>query len=209
MGSWATAYITPSLAQLYGAFGANPDLEAESNRTLEAGLELGLVSGLRISVLHFDRKEENTVLFDNADFLYFNSDTGVRVRGLEGELQWEWSPGSQLQFNYTFTEPEGENAIRIPKHKLNLLSRWQFTRKGGVTVSYSFTGERMDTDFSTFTPVTLEGFSLVDLRLDYDFHPGRFSAFLQVSNLLNESYTEVIGFSTPGRNVMLGGTLQL
>ena len=209
MGSWATAYITPSLAQLYGSFGANPDLEAESNRTVEAGLEFSLVSGLRFTLLHFDRKEENTVLFDNAGFLYFNSDSGVRVRGLEGELHWEWSAGSRLQLNYTFTEPEGENAIRIPKHKLNLLTRWQVTRKGGVSVRYSFTGERTDTDFSTFTPVVLEGFSLVDLRLDYEFCPGRLSAFLQLSNALNETYTEVLGFTTPGRNLMMGWNLQL
>ena len=59
MGSWATAYITPSLAQLYGAFGANPDLQPEDNTTLEGGLELGLDSGLRISLLHFDRREDN------------------------------------------------------------------------------------------------------------------------------------------------------
>lgn len=209
LGSWATAYITPSLAQLFGAFGANPDLEAESNRTLEAGLELRLLSGLRISLLHFDRKEENTVLFDNARFLYFNSESSVRVRGLEGEFQWELSPGNRLQLNYTFTEPEGENALRIPKHKLNLLARWQFAASAGATVRYSFTGKRRDTDFSTFTPVELEAFSLLDLRLDYDLWPGRLNAFIQVSNLTNERYTEVTGFATPGRNVMLGWALRL
>ncbi len=209
LGSWATAYITPSLAQLYGAFGANPSLQPESNSTLEGGLELSLDRGIRFSLLHFDRREDNTVLFNNADFLFFNSDAQTRVRGLEGELRWIWMGRNQLSLNYTFTEPEGAGAIRIPKHKLNLSAQVGITARASALIRYSFTGKRTDTDFATFTPVELDAFSLLDLRLDYQFHPGRLNAFLRVSNILNESYTEVLGFTTPGRNVAIGWSLQL
>ena len=209
MGSWATAYITPSLAQLYGAFGANPDLGSETNRTLEAGLELGLSKDIRMNLLYFDRLEENTVLFDNAEFLYFNSASEVKVNGVEWEFQWNWAPGSRIHINYTFTDPEGENAIRIPKHKLNVMARAQLTSRLGGMFSYSYTGKRTDTDFSTFSQVELEAFSLLDLRLEYDLWPGRLNAYFLVSNLLNEAYTEVLGFETPGRNFMLGWKLQL
>jgi vitamin B12 transporter len=68
---------------------------------------------------------------------------------------------------------------------------------------------RTDTDFTTFTPVELPGFSLVDVRVDYQICPGRLEGFLQVSNLLGESYTEVLGFATPGRNFQVGWSLKL
>ena len=209
LGSWATAYITPSLSQLYGSFGANPNLQPESNTTLEGGLEFSLDRGIRISLLHFDRREDNTVLFNNADFLFFNSDEKTRVRGVEGELSWTWQGRGELTLNYAFTEPEGEGAIRIPKHKVNLSTQVALTERASALLRYSYTGKRTDTDFATFTPVELEAFSLLDLRLDYQFLPGRLNTFFRISNVLNESYTEVLGFTTPGRNVAIGWSLRL
>ena len=209
MGTVATSYITPSLSQLYGAFGANPDLEPETNRTLEAGTELSLNSGLRFSLVHFSRREENTVQFNNADFIYFNATEPIRVSGLEAEMDWQWHPNSQITLNYTFTEREGGNAIRIPKHKFNFSAWAQLGKRTRATARYSYTGKRTDTDFSTFEPVELEGFSLIDLRLDYAFIPDRLSAFVSIDNVLNTEYTEVLGYSTPGRNVMLGWSLKL
>lgn len=209
MGSWATAYVTPSLAQLYGAFGANPDLEAENNRTLETGLELNLDNGFRISGLFFDRREENTVLFDNADFIYFNSEDPVSVQGFEAEALWQWAQGSRISLNYTFTEPEGANAIRIPKHKLNVVAQTRLGDRFSALVRYSYTGTRTDTDFTTFTQVDLEPFSLVDFRLDYTVLKGRLDAFISASNIFDEAFTEVIGFQTPGRNVLVGWSLTL
>ena len=209
MASWATAYITPSLAQLFGAFGANPDLDAEDNRTLEAGVELNLDSGFRVSGLFFDRQEEQTILFDNADFIFFNAPEPVSVQGFEGEVLWKWAPGSRLELNYTFTQPEGANAIRIPKHKLNAILQTRLGTRWSSLLRYSYTGSREDTDFTTFTQVELEPFSLIDLRVDFAVIPGRLDAFLSASNILNESFTEVLGFQTPGRNVMVGWALQL
>jgi len=80
-------------------------LEAEDNRTLEAGVELNLDSGFRVIGLFFDRQEEQTILFDNADFIFFNAPEPVSVEGFEGEVLWKWAPGRRLELNYTFTQP--------------------------------------------------------------------------------------------------------
>jgi vitamin B12 transporter len=208
MGSWATAYITPSLAQLYGAFGANPGLDAENNRTLEAALEYRSDSGLRISGLYFNRRESNTIQFNNADFVYFNAPDPVRVKGFEGEVAWEVGAG-RLALNYTFTEPEGANAIRIPKHKINAVVQTRFGGRFSALARYGYTGSRTDTDFTTFTAVELDPFSLLDFRLEYSLVPGRLNAFFDATNIFNESFTEVIGFQTPGRNFTVGWSLTL
>ena len=40
MGSYATSFIAPTLNQLFGQFGANPNLQPETNRTIEVGMEI-------------------------------------------------------------------------------------------------------------------------------------------------------------------------
>ena len=209
MGSYATSYITPSLTQLFGNFGANPDLEPEENRTLEVGLEYNSENWLRLSGLYFNRKEENFVFFDGANSEYLNADNIIDAQGFELELDWKVTGQLQLNANYTFTERKGDNAIRIPKHKLNALLGYGISDRTFTSLSYAYTGQRFDTDFSIFSDVALDPYSLIDLYISHDLFPGRLKVFFGLSNLLNEKYVEIIGFTTLGRNVRAGATFSL
>ncbi len=209
MGSYATSYITPSLTQLFGNFGANPDLQPEDNRTLEGGVEYNIASGLRLSGLYFNRKEENFVFFDGANFQYLNATSTIDVHGLEIELDWKPTDKMQLNANYTFTERKGDNAIRIPKHKINALLGYNFSEKTFASLFYAYTGQRFDTDFSVFSDVELDPYSLIDFYVSHDVVPGRLKVFFSLQNLFNEDYVEIIGFTTRGRNVRAGATLRL
>src|SRR5690606_21919912 len=123
LGSFSTSYIAPSLSQLYGDFGPNPDLEPEEDRTLEGGLEYG--SGAwRLSALYFNRKEENRIDYllinpDNFVYQYRNVMGDFTVNGVETELSVKPVDFLQLDANYTFTENRDQVALRIPKHKVN------------------------------------------------------------------------------------------
>jgi len=209
LGSYATAYITPSLTQLFGQFGANPDLKPESNRTIEAGMEYAVTSKLRASALYFDRKEEDFVFFDNASFQYGNASNTINAKGLEMEINWHPVKSLSVEANYTFTDRTGDNAIRIPKHKVNTSMGYQLCEPWYAAVSYAYTGARSDTDFGTFTDVELDPFGLLGLYTSYTVIPNRFTVFLNGDNLLNESFTEVLGFNTRGRNIRIGFTLKL
>lgn len=204
LGSLGTAYITPSLSQLFGQFGANPDLEPEENTTLELGTEFYSGSTLRINALYFKRKEENFVFFNNQTFTYDNAEETIDARGVELEMDYRISNRMQLQANYTFTERMGDNAIRIPKHKINANFTIQPSSQLGLTLTYNYTGKRRDTDFTTFEDVTLESFALIGVSARYQLLPGRALLFLRADNLLNTDYTEVLGFTTRGRNFALG-----
>jgi len=209
MGSYATSYITPSLTQLFGNFGANPDLQPEDNRTLEGGVEYNVAGGLRLSGLYFNRKEENFVFFDGANSQYLNANNTIDAQGFEFELNWKPTDKVQLTTNYTFTERKGDNAIRIPKHKINTLLGYDFSDKTFVSLSYAYTGQRLDTDFSVFSDVDLDPYSLVDFYVSHEIIPNRLNVFFGMQNLLNEDYIEIIGFTTLGRNVKAGATLRL
>lgn len=209
LGSYATSYITPSLTQLFGNFGANPELGPEENRTLEGGLEYAPNENLRLSSVYFDRKEENAVIYDNLTQGYTNATSSISAQGLEFELNWKPLNSIRLSGNYTFTQRKGDAAIRIPKHKINALLGYDFSMRTRASVNYSYTGARSDTDFSVFENVELPTFSLVDLYFGHELLPGKFTLFIGISNLFNEEYTEIIGFTTRGRNVRAGINLTL
>jgi len=209
MVSYATSYITPSLTQLFGNFGANPDLQPEDNRTMEGGVEYKLGTDLKLSGLYFNRKEENFVFFDGANFQYLNATDTIDAQGFEFELNWKPSDKLQLNTNYTFTERKGDNAIRIPKHKINALLGYTISEKTFTSLSYAYTGQRFDTDFSVFSDVALDPYSLVDFYISHDLIAGKLEVFFSLQNILNEEYVELIGFTTSGRNIRAGATLRL
>ena len=211
MSSYATSYITPSLTQLFGNFGANPDLDPEDNRTIEGGLEFSGAGRFRISALYFNRKEENFVFFDGATSAYLNATEIINAQGAEVELSWKPTSDVNLSANYTFTERKGDNAIRIPRHKINLLFNYAFSDRTDASLSYTLTGERSDTDFNSFpfVDVPLDAFSMINLYVQHSLIAGKLKLLFNLENLLNEEFTEVIGFTTRGRNITLGINLTL
>jgi len=209
MGSYATSYITPSLSQLFGMFGANPFLEPESDRTLEGGLEYQANNSLRLSTLYFNRKEDNFVFFDNTLFQYFNASNTINVQGLEAELNWVLLEQMNLTANYTFTERKGDNAIRIPKHSVNAAASYNFSAKTYASLTYSYIGKRLDTDFNTFDDEVLDPFSTFGIYILQEIMANKLKFFLNIENVFNTNFTEVIGFTTRGRNVRLGLSLKL
>ncbi|MGI9546674.1 MAG: TonB-dependent receptor plug domain-containing protein [Flavobacteriaceae bacterium] len=209
LASYATSYITPSLTQLFGEFGANPELEPETNRTIETGVEYVCNKNLRASLVYFNRIEENFVFFDNIDFIYLNAENSIEAQGVEFELRWKLLDALLLDANYTFTERKGDSAIRIPKHKINASAAYTITSNTFLSISYSYTGMRTDTDFNTFTNVSLEPYSLFGFLLSHELLPKRLKVFISFDNFFNTEFTEVVGFNTRGRNMRLGLALKL
>jgi len=211
LASFATSYITPSLTQLYGNFGANSELQPEDNKTLEGGFEYLISNQIRVGSIYFNRQEKNFVFYDGLNNRYANATNTIDAQGVEIELKWEPTVKLDIDTNYTFTERKGDNAIRLPKHKINLNLNYQFSEKFNASIRYQMTGKRFDTDFSSFpfTDVSLDPFSLVDFYAGYDLMPNKLKVFVNATNLLNANYTEVLGYTTRGRNIRMGFNLKL
>ncbi len=208
MGSYATSYITPNLTQLFGAFGGNPDLEPEENTTIEGGIEFKLSNQFRISTVYFDRNETNVIGYDS-NFMSINVADEIDANGVEVEATWlPWSRFS-VNANYTFTERKGDNAIRIPKHKANVSLWYQFCESTSASLSYAYTGERLDTDFATYSDIALEPFSLLNFSIRHELIKNKLNMFVNADNLLNKDYRELLGFTTRGRNFRVGLNLNL
>ncbi len=206
LGSFSTSYIAPSLSQLYGDFGPNPDLEPEEDRTLEGGLEYG--SGAwRLSALYFNRKEENRIDYllinpDNFGYQYRNVMGNFTVNGVETELSVKPVDFLQLDANYTFTENRDQVALRIPKHKVNATAGFTLCPTTFVSVNYQYVDDRLDSGV-----ILMDSFSTFDAYISHSILKNKMKLFANVSNIFNEDYVELVGYTTRGRNVRVGFSL--
>ena len=205
MSSYASSFIAPTLTQLYGAFGANPDLEPEENVTLEGGLEYKY-RGLRVSALYFNRFEENfidyrTINFETFEGEYYNVTNPFRVQGVELEYIANLTEALSVTGNYTFTENRDRQTLRIPKHKANAAVNYNLGDDTAFDLQYQYTGKRDDLNFVTFENETLEAFNLVNLGVSHRFG-SHLRAGLRCNNIFNEDYREIIGYPTRGRNLL-------
>lgn len=211
--SYSTAYITPSLFQLYASGFGNEDLAPEENATLEAGLSWSKnQSSLVVTV--FEREEDNLVQFvtiDPATFTsqYQNVEEQLTARGVEIMGQTQLFDKLNLTANYTFTERDNVPQLRrIPKHKVNASARIEAFKGAFLTARYQYNHERGDAffDLNTFSTqnVELESYQLIDLDATYKLPTKEVTFFAGISNLLDEDFQEAVGFQTRGRTYKVG-----
>lgn len=208
LGSLARSYIAPNLSQLFGPFGPNPELEAETNRTLEFGGEYLSKNGSRFSTLFFNRQEENRINFETIDPVNFvsqyrNSGVQTAFRGVELEGEFPLCSSLDLLINYTFVEQDGGLALRVPKQKFNAQLQWQINSRSNASLDFRHTGSRQDVDFSSFEIVELDAYSLFNAYYSYRFS-SHLRGFIQLENIANADYFELTDFTTRGRNLRLG-----
>jgi vitamin B12 transporter len=211
LASYSTAFITPSLYQLYGPFG-NLALTPEENATAEFGFESQLLDKkLTINAVGFYRKEENTIgfFFDPISFdsFYINNEGKNNAKGVETSIRYSLSERFNIGGNYTFTEVEQQLNRLIPKHKGNLDLNYKFKR-GTFGINYQYVDHRSDAFYNmnifATQSVTLPAYQLVNSNISYELLPNRLQIFGTVTNILNDDFQELIGYNTRGRNFKLG-----
>lgn len=213
IGSFATSYIAPNLSQLYGPFGANPDLNPEEDRTIEGGLEYKLSNRFTINAVYFNRTEDDRIEYvtinpSTFESQYRNSENTVHFNGVEVGFSALPTKDFTIDANYTLTKSKEGLALRVPKNKVNATVGYTIANKTFLGLSYQFVSDRTDTDFATFTNVELDSYSLVNLQVKHQFS-NKFGTFVGVDNLLNEEYTELVDYTTKGLNLRLGFKLSL
>ena len=207
IASYSTAYITPSLYQLYSQYG-NTNLKPEDNSTIEAGFETQLLNKkLTWNVVLFDREENNSIGF-SPNNKYINIDGKNKARGIESELSFAITSKVKINGNYAFTQVDNAINKLIPKHKGNANIDVQFTKRFLFNASYQYVNGRSDSFFDGNTYavqyVSLHSYQLVNALLKYDLVKNRMTVFGTVTNIFNENFVENIGYSTRGRNFKLG-----
>lgn len=200
LGSYSTAFLAPSVQELYASWG-NIDLKPQESITYEGGLEYKRNS-LVLNAVYFNRDVTNIIAYNSTTFKMDNlGDTAIN--GLEFSVNYSLIKNLQFNTNYAYTKNDNV-AIRIPKHKINAGVNYTY-KSTDLGLNYQFVSDRDDTDFRPWPSVNtvLKSYSLLDFSANHKLNDN-VKLIFNVSNVLNEDYQEVLGFSTRGRNFKLG-----
>lgn len=212
ISSYSTAYITPSLYQLFSPYG-NLKLKPEENTTIEAGFETFLLNKkITLNTVGFYREEENSYDFftdlTTYESQYINNSNVVIAKGMETTLVIKPNSYISVNGNYTFTQVAEAQSKLIPKHKVNFSFNVDFTKKIHWNAQYQYVAARNDAffDSNTFETIktTLGSYQLINTNFSIDVLPNRLSIFTAVTNILDKDFYENIGYSVRGRNFKLG-----
>ena len=214
-GNYTTGFKAPTLDQLFGQFGPNPDLQPEKSQSLEGGIAW-FRRGSDIQLTVFRRRIEDIIIYTDR---YINSDL-QDVTGIEVTPRFTVVEGLVLTGNYTwlkgrseFTEADSSfsGLLRQPEHSFRMGIDYSISRRVSARASVQYFGKRNDVyfdpaDFST-KMTELDPYVLLNAGLTYSTE--WFRIFGEVRNLLDADYFESYGYSILGRNLQIGFSWQL
>ncbi len=232
-GSVGNGFRAPAFSEIvgfpeYGILG-NPSLRPEQNRAGEFGFDMMTRDGRwRATATAFFNQFRDLIEFTftapPGQPNYVNIEA-ANSRGIELEGSGALTPALRLGMNYTWTRTrvvdagtapfgnfeKGRPLLRRPAHLANLFGA--FTRNlYSLRVDLFYKGRRDDRQFFpdfTSSRVTLPAYLRLDLSaavpLVRSSDSGEvLSLILRGENVLNQDYTELAGFRSPGRRLTGG-----
>ncbi|MBJ7881788.1 TonB-dependent receptor plug domain-containing protein [Gelidibacter salicanalis] len=216
MTSYSTAYITPSLYQLIEPLYGNAELDPEENTTIEIGAEFHIKDKATFSAIYFTRDEKNFIDFvDLGGFVYQyqNQPTEFTASGIEMTAKYQFSKSLSIGTNATYTKVEEDLNLRIPELKVNANLNFQVCEATFMSITYQYNDDRRDSVFNSDTfmndDMTLKSYSLFDFYISHKIVKNKMTLFANVTNIFNADYEELYGYSTRGRNINIGFSLNL
>ncbi|MDB4904881.1 MAG: btuB 2 [Mucilaginibacter sp.] len=216
----ASAFKAPSLYQLFSQYG-NQDLKPETTTSYEAGFDWEIIKNtLSFNTAFYENNTKDVIYFftDPVSFKsFYKNGASQKDKGFESELKLNLDKLTASAYAaYVTGSLTDENGvvtnylIRRPKNTYGASLYYQFIKSFSAGLSYKYTGDRTDQNFNTFpyTNVTLKHYNLLDAHLQYSVNK-HISLFADLKNLLDEKYTDWLGYNTRRFNFMAGIKYQI
>jgi vitamin B12 transporter len=211
--SYSTAFIAPSLYQLYDGFSGNIDLKPETNETFEVGFDASYKDWIQFDAVYFNRKETDAIVFDNSSFKYGNGSSDAS--GFEATTKFMPTSFLTLNASYTFINRDKLEGLNdyIPENKFVAGLDVTPFKNLFFNVTYRNVGERTLFDrYGSFgvagEDFILESYQVLDFMTNYKVLGDTVTFFAALTNILDEDYDDVLGYATRGRNYKVGVRLQ-
>jgi vitamin B12 transporter len=180
----------------------NPNLKPESAWNYEAGADWYASSRLAASLTVFYSDQKNTIDYTRASAAYpwqASNLPGLHFTGVEGAIDWHASRSQQFKLNWTALEG-AQKALH------GLQSEYVF--------NYPVNNARAEWTWNLKQQLLLQSRLGVVQRYQKDPYPvwdesivreaGRLHPYLQMTNLSNTGYEEIVGVRMPGRSFVGG-----
>lgn len=202
----------PSFFALAHPLVGNPDLLPEKARSVDAGVTQALYGGrVTVSLDVFRSTYADAIDFDPGPPPRLVNRSSVLARG--AQLKAAWVVDSSLEVDAalghvrTEIEGSGEELRNRPRRTASLGAIWYPAVHRSVNLRATYTGPQLDSSIPTGAQ-RLPGYTRVDLTYAVEQRPG-LRWFVSVSNLLDKSYQEYIGYPTPGIALYTGVDLSI
>jgi vitamin B12 transporter len=213
----STGFKAPSLYQLYGQYGANPQLKPEKSFSSEIGSQwLSQDKKIELRLVAFTRSIQDVIVYTYPTNINLDKQND---QGIELESSFSVSAKFNVKAFYSFVDGKVKtqvlgkdttfhNLFRRPKHMVGINLGYQISPQTYVSLNSKFFGQRSDLyfDMETFTnqSVSLQAYTLLDFYAEYQFKKTKATFFVDLKNILNTDYQEVYGYSTMGLNIHTG-----
>ncbi|MGZ5189610.1 MAG: TonB-dependent receptor plug domain-containing protein [Flavisolibacter sp.] len=221
----SSGYKVPSLYQLFSIYG-NKELHPESSLNFETGFQYFTKDAkLNFRATYFNRYVKDVIAF------FFNSTTfqsnfinqdEQNDHGFELELTAKFSEKFQLRAMYGYVDGEittkqnGKdttyfNLLRRPKGTFNIFLGSQITKSFYASLQMNAIGERKDLYFdASFVrhDVVLDSYMLLNFYTEYALLKNRLKLFVDLRNLTDKKYSDIVGYNTAGFNAYGGFRFQ-
>ena len=213
-----TGFRAPSLFEL--AYNAGPfafppaaglTLAEESSRGFDVGVDVRARQGLSFEATYFDQEIEDEIFFDLAAFSgYLQSLGRSRSRGIELAADMRIGTRFELLGSVTFNDAEnteGAERIRRPERLGSVAVRFG-SRDGRLRLlaGVRWARDAVDEVFG-LGRLPLDDYAVLDLSAAYAVGDS-LEVFGRIENAANETYEEVAGYYSAGRNAHVGVRLR-
>ncbi len=206
--AFGTAFKAPSFDDLYytepGGSHGDPNLQPETARNREFGLDWVGPTGAHLAWTHFDNRIENLIVWrDTGGWVYVPFNVGrARIEGdsFTGSHRWgAWAAQASLDLMRPYDEDTGKRlprrAARQAKARIAYAPGvWEI---GGELVAV---GKRYDTAFET---KEMARYELVNLFAHYRLSP-ELTLEGRIDNLFDKKYETAWGYANPGASLFVG-----
>jgi vitamin B12 transporter len=231
-GTAGRGFVVPEAGQLTGfnrqrvgdrdrITQGNPDLRFESSDTWDLGLEW-IGASARLDLTYFATKVDDRITSvtvftpppdappEDAVIASFTNANDADIRGIELDAQWQIDAQAEVFFNWNHYFERSETVGGIRSEIFNIaetaLRAGIDAQVGALSgrLSARYVGERIAQDFNQnpVAVVAYPDFVTVDMTLRYELAPQQMVT-MDVGNLLDEEYFEVLGYTLAGRNLMM------
>ena len=174
----------------------------QTSKQMEFGVKYQLDRRLNLTVAYFDLVKDNLTMTDPANPLRTILAGEARSRGVEVDVSGRIGANLDVIASYAYTDVrytrsdslQGERVMGVPRHGASLWGTYRFGASGwrggaGVVHRSAMLGTQYGWSPQLY-PYMLQGYTLLNAMISYDFRVGRYSARAQINgnNLTNRRY---------------------
>lgn len=205
----------------------NPDLKAERSFSYEAGVDWFYLTNWKVSASYFQRNQSNLIdyvptayediprksnLVPTGSYALAGNIASVTTRGFEIDAQYSYrlAERHRLHGNLGFTFLDSDQDGADPSFYLSSHAKLLITASAAYSYkrwNVSLNGlykQREPREATALVTKVSRDYFLVNLQSGFDLVPGKLGVYVQIDNLTNTTYSDLLGAPMPGRWVMGG-----